>query len=154
MLEVNSDANLLVVLRSFPQGYPCLLWKLSWLCSTPADALALGVVNVSEIIQRSSLPNLQHAQQIFTDGNQSDRRCNYILKIHRHQTLVLACRLQNYSRCWYTESMQSSRVLVLWLHSTLHGTVVTNVDLFILIKVYEHFSHRLKCLLTKQWKII
>ena len=58
---VNSDTNSLIVLCSFPQGYPGLLRELSWLSSTPADALALGVVNIAEIIQRSGLPNLQHS---------------------------------------------------------------------------------------------
>lgn len=89
----------LVVLGSFPQSSPGLLWELSWLCSTPADALPFGVVDVPKIIQRSSLPNLQQAQQIFTEGNQSDQCCNYILKIHWHQIWWLACG-PNYSRGW------------------------------------------------------
>ena len=76
------DINSLIVLCSFAQGYPGLLWEVSWLGSSPADALALGVVDVPEIIQRSGLPNLQRAHQIFTGGNQSDQFCNYILKIH------------------------------------------------------------------------
>lgn len=90
----------LVVLSSFPQSCPGLLWELPWLRSTPADALAFGVVDVPKIIQRSSLPNLQQAQQIFTEGNQSDQCCNYILKIHWHQIWWLACGLTNYSRGW------------------------------------------------------
>lgn len=61
--KIKLNTNSLVVLCSLSEGGPSLLWKLSWLTSAPADALALGVVNVSEIIQRSSLPNLQHAQQ-------------------------------------------------------------------------------------------
>lgn len=80
--EIYRDTNLLIVLCSFPQGYPGLLREVSWLSSTPADALAFGVVYIPKIIQRSSLPNLQQAQQIFTDGNQSDQCCNYILKIY------------------------------------------------------------------------
>lgn len=71
---------LLIVMRGFPQGRPGLLRELPWLRSAPADALAFGVVNIPKIIQRSGLPNLQ---QIFTDGKQSDQRCNYILKIHQ-----------------------------------------------------------------------
>lgn len=48
--EVFTDTNSLIVLCSFPQGYPGLLWELSWICSTPTDALAFGVVNVPKII--------------------------------------------------------------------------------------------------------
>lgn len=81
-IKVNKVLDSLVVLCSLLQSYPGLLWKHSWICSSPADALPLGVVNVPEIIQCSSLPNLQHAQQSFTDGNHCDHCCNYILKIH------------------------------------------------------------------------
>lgn len=84
---------LLVVLRGFPQGRPGLLRELPWLRSAPADALAFGVVNIPKIIQRSSLPNLQ---QIFTDGKESDQRCNYILKIHQTPARF-ACALASYS---------------------------------------------------------
>lgn len=108
VIKGSSDTNSLIVLRSFPQGYPGLLWKLSWVSSSPADALALGVVNVPEIIQRSGLPNLQHAQQIFTDGNQSDQYYNYTLKILWHQSYLCACGLANYSGCWYADAQQSS----------------------------------------------
>lgn len=79
-LDVNSDTNSLVVLCSVPQSNSGILWKLSWFRSTPADALALGMVYIPEIIQRPSLPNLQDAHQVFTDRNQSDHCCNYILK--------------------------------------------------------------------------
>ncbi len=101
------DTNSLIVLCSFPQGYPGLLRELPRLRSCPADALALGVVNVPEIIQRSSLPNLQHAQQIHR--NQSDQCYNYILKIHWHQTCFIACGLANYSKCWYAVTPHSHR---------------------------------------------
>lgn len=79
---------LLVVLRGFPQGRPGLLRELPWLRSAPADALAFGVVNIPKIIQRPGLPNLQ---QIFTDGKESDQRCNYILKIHQTPARLRAC---------------------------------------------------------------
>lgn len=102
---MNSNTNLLIVMCCFPEGNSSLLWKISWLCSTPADALTLGVVNVSKIIQRSSLPNLQHAHHIFTDRNHRDDGCNYILKIHRH--ISFSCLHADWtlwkSRDFYTE---------------------------------------------------
>lgn len=127
-----SKTNSLIVLCSFPQGYPGLLWELSWLGSSPADAFALGVVNVPEIIQRSSLPNLQHAHQIFTDGNQSISSMTSAvityLKYTHTRPAFFACGLANYSRCWYADASQLSCIPknVLWLQSKSCGTIENN----------------------------
>lgn len=125
--EVFTDTNSLIVLCSFPQGYPGLLWELSWICSTPTDALAFGVVNVPKIIKRSSLANLQQAQQIFTDGNQSDQCYNYILKIHWHQTCLLECGLANYSML-VRYAVIVHTLPMLWFQSMTCGLIVNKYE--------------------------
>ena len=141
----------LVVLCSFPQGYPGLLWELSWLCSSPADTLALGVVNIPEIIQRPSLPNLQHAHQIFTDGDHSDHCCNYILKIHWHQTCLFARGLAHQLRCWCAGTWQPSRIpklfcgcracYVVWLQNKF-GSICSNQSKWAFKSGTEVFIYR------------
>lgn len=55
-----TSSHLLIVLSCLPQRRHDLLLETAGLCSAPADALALGVVNVPKVVQRSSLAHLTH----------------------------------------------------------------------------------------------
>lgn len=52
------SSHLLIVVSCLPQCHHDLLLEAARLCSSPADALALGVVNVPKVVQRSSLAHL------------------------------------------------------------------------------------------------
>lgn len=83
--STNVSGHSLIVLRGLLQGCPGILRELSRLCSSPANAFPLGVVNVPEIIQRAGLPNLRSTRTKFllflkTERNQTDPHCNYTLK--------------------------------------------------------------------------
>lgn len=67
----NQLINSLVILCGFVQSDLGLLRDFSWLCSSPADAFPLGMVNVAKIIQRSGLPNL-HAHTGTTTQEQTN----------------------------------------------------------------------------------
>lgn len=54
----------LVVVGRFPQSGPGLLRELPRLRAAPADALAVGVVDVPKIIQRASLANLRQGPAV------------------------------------------------------------------------------------------
>ena len=65
----NVSGHLLIKLCGLLQGCPGILRELSRLCSNPANAFPLGVVNVPEIIQSTGLPNLcgTHARFILSN---------------------------------------------------------------------------------------